>query len=119
MPAAPPPTTTVLRGTVLDATLLYPPYARVVDYTVRRYYACQGSRHMPARSLPATATSTRKKGHGMVSAASQKSESGAELDQIVSSIGPKLRELRLQQGLSLQQLAERAEVSAAAIHKIE
>jgi transcriptional regulator with XRE-family HTH domain len=41
------------------------------------------------------------------------------LDRIVSSIGPKLRELRLQRGLSLQQLAERAEVSAAAIHKIE
>ena len=41
------------------------------------------------------------------------------LDAIVSSIGPKLRELRLQRGLSLQQLADRAEVSAAAIHKIE
>jgi len=36
-----------------------------------------------------------------------------------SSIGPKLRDLRLQRGLSLQQLAERANVSAAAIHKIE
>jgi transcriptional regulator with XRE-family HTH domain len=74
---------------------------------------------MPARSLPATATSTRKKGQGMAPAASQKSEGGTELDQIVSSIGPKLRELRLQQGLSLQQLAERSDVSAAAIHKIE
>lgn len=41
------------------------------------------------------------------------------LERIVSSIGPKLRELRLQRGLSLQQLAERADVSAAAIHKIE
>lgn len=41
------------------------------------------------------------------------------LDEIVTSIGPKLRELRLQRGLSLQQLAERADVSAAAIHKIE
>jgi transcriptional regulator with XRE-family HTH domain len=37
----------------------------------------------------------------------------------VSSIGPKLRELRLQQRLSMQQLAERSDVSAAAIHKIE
>jgi transcriptional regulator with XRE-family HTH domain len=55
----------------------------------------------------------------MAPAASQKSESAGELDQIVSSIGPKLRELRLQQGLSLQQLAERSDVSAAAIHKIE
>lgn len=41
------------------------------------------------------------------------------LDRVVSSIGPKLRELRLQRGLSLQQLGLRADVSAAAIHKIE
>jgi transcriptional regulator with XRE-family HTH domain len=41
------------------------------------------------------------------------------LEDIVSSIGPKLRELRAQRGLSLQQLAERSDVSAAAIHKIE
>ncbi|MDQ1489108.1 MAG: Helix-turn-helix domain, partial [Actinomycetota bacterium] len=43
----------------------------------------------------------------------------SSLHRIVSSIGPKLRDLRLQRGLSLQQLAERADVSAAAIHKIE
>jgi transcriptional regulator with XRE-family HTH domain len=47
------------------------------------------------------------------------SDDAGTLDQIVSSIGPKLRELRLQRGLSLQQLADRADVSAAAIHKIE
>lgn len=41
------------------------------------------------------------------------------LEDIVSSIGPKLRDLRKQRGLSLQQLAERSDVSAAAIHKIE
>ena len=41
------------------------------------------------------------------------------VDRIVSAIGPRLRELRLQHSLSLQQLAERAGVSAAAIHKIE
>ena len=41
------------------------------------------------------------------------------VDRIVGSIGPRLRELRLQHSLSLQQLAERAGVSAAAIHKIE
>jgi len=41
------------------------------------------------------------------------------VDQIVGAIGPRLHELRLQRGLSLQQLAERAGVSAAAIHKIE
>jgi transcriptional regulator with XRE-family HTH domain len=42
-----------------------------------------------------------------------------ELTRIVSGIGPKLRLLRKQAGLSLQQLAVRADVSAAAIHKIE
>ena len=42
-----------------------------------------------------------------------------DLEGIVSSIGPKLRELRAQRSLSLQQLAELSDVSAAAIHKIE
>ncbi len=41
------------------------------------------------------------------------------LEQIVESIGPKIRDLRAQQTLSLQQLAARAGVSAAAIHKVE
>jgi transcriptional regulator with XRE-family HTH domain len=41
------------------------------------------------------------------------------LDEIVASIGPKVRDLRLQKGLSLQQLADRSGVSAAAIHKVE
>ena len=42
-----------------------------------------------------------------------------DLTRIVSGIGPKLRALRKQAGLSLQQLAVKADVSAAAIHKIE
>ena len=42
-----------------------------------------------------------------------------EVTQIVSGIGPKVRTLRKQAGLSLQQLAELSNVSAAAIHKIE
>lgn len=37
----------------------------------------------------------------------------------VASIGPKIRQLRQQKKMSLQQLAERSDVSAAAIHKIE
>jgi len=41
------------------------------------------------------------------------------LEEIVSSIGPKVKKLRQEQRLSLQQLAVKAEVSAAAIHKIE
>jgi transcriptional regulator with XRE-family HTH domain len=42
-----------------------------------------------------------------------------EITHIVSGIGPKVRRLRHQAGLSLQQLAELSNVSAAAIHKIE
>lgn len=71
-------------------------------------------------------TATRAEHNGGRTAAAPAS-SGTEADDtkhddlhhIVSSIGPKLRELRLQQRLSMQQLAERANVSAAAIHKIE
>lgn len=44
-------------------------------------------------------------------------EAGREA--IVRSIGPKLHRLRQQGGLSLQQLARRADVSSAAIHKLE
>ncbi|WP_300019361.1 helix-turn-helix domain-containing protein [Pseudonocardia sp.] len=43
----------------------------------------------------------------------------AAWEPIVGAIGPKVHELRLQQGLSLQQLAQRSAVSAAAIHKVE
>jgi Predicted transcriptional regulators len=39
--------------------------------------------------------------------------------EVVSGIGPKVKALRKQNGYSLQSLAERADVSAATIHKIE
>ncbi len=39
--------------------------------------------------------------------------------ETVSSIGPRVRKLRRERGFSLQQLATRAGLSAAAIHKIE
>jgi len=42
-----------------------------------------------------------------------------ELTEVVSSIGPKIRELRNTRKLSLQQLADRSDVSPAAIHKVE
>ncbi len=42
-----------------------------------------------------------------------------DLTRIVGGIGPKVRALRKQAGLSLSQLAARSDVSAAAIHKIE
>ena len=40
-------------------------------------------------------------------------------ETVVDAIGPKVRDLRQRAGLSLQQLARRADVSAAAIHKVE
>lgn len=43
----------------------------------------------------------------------------ADTELIVGSIGHKIRGLRKRMGLSLQKLAERSDVSAAAIHKIE
>jgi len=42
-----------------------------------------------------------------------------DLERIVSSIGLKVFSLRKSMGLSLQQLGDRSDVSAAAIHKIE
>src|SRR3954466_16293486 len=42
-----------------------------------------------------------------------------DVTNIVSGIGPKMRRLRKEAGLSLAQLAEMSQVSAAAIHKIE
>ena len=41
------------------------------------------------------------------------------MNDVIAALGPKIRELRRQKSLSLQQLAERSGVSAAAIHKIE
>lgn len=41
------------------------------------------------------------------------------MEDVIAAIGPKLRQLRRQKNLSLQQLSERSGVSAAAIHKIE
>ncbi len=42
-----------------------------------------------------------------------------DLERIIDSIGLKVFSLRKRMGLSLQQLGERSDVSAAAIHKIE
>jgi transcriptional regulator with XRE-family HTH domain len=41
------------------------------------------------------------------------------MQDVIAAIGPKVRQLRRQKNLSLQQLAERSGVSAAAIHKLE
>lgn len=44
---------------------------------------------------------------------------GQAVDDVVAEVGRKIRLLRQAEGLSLQQLADRSGVSAAAIHKIE
>ena len=41
------------------------------------------------------------------------------MEEVIAGIGPKIRQLRQQKNLSLQQLAERSGMSAAGIHKIE
>lgn len=40
-------------------------------------------------------------------------------ENVVGSIGPKVRALRLERGMTLQQLAKAAEVSTASVHKVE
>ena len=46
-------------------------------------------------------------------------QSELSLEESVASIGPKIRQLRRQKNLSLQQLSDRSGLSTAAIHKIE
>jgi transcriptional regulator with XRE-family HTH domain len=65
------------------------------------------------------AESTRTKGAKAKRPPSAARRVDEHVEGMVSSIGPRLRQLRQEQRLSLQQLAVRAEVSAAAIHKIE
>lgn len=43
----------------------------------------------------------------------------SELLEVIGGIGPKIKALRSADGLSLQQLADRSDVSPAAIHKVE
>ena len=59
----------------------------------------------------------RSDGRGAVGRPSR--VSGDSLSAVVNSIGPKIRRLRKQWNLSLQQLADRSDVSTAAIHKVE
>jgi len=54
-----------------------------------------------------------------VSSAGRGDSQAGDLERIVGSIGLKVFSLRKRMGLSLQQLGERSDVSAAAIHKIE
>ncbi|MDQ6920820.1 MAG: cupin domain-containing protein [Candidatus Dormibacteraeota bacterium] len=49
----------------------------------------------------------------------QSQQTAPPIQQVISGLGSKVRQLRRQKNLSLQQLSERSDVSAAAIHKIE
>ena len=60
---------------------------------------------------------TESEGAGAVGRPNQ--AHGENLSAVVNSIGPKVRYLRKQWSLSLQQLADRSNVSTAAIHKVE
>jgi len=75
----------------------------MLDVTAQGPGSVRGTRHSAATSAPGADTGA---GPG-------------SWEPIVGAIGPKVREVRQQLGLSLQQLAARSEVSAAAIHKVE
>lgn len=44
---------------------------------------------------------------------------GSAWEPVVTTIGPKVRALRQERGLSLQQLAHASDISAASVHKVE
>jgi DNA-binding XRE family transcriptional regulator len=46
-------------------------------------------------------------------------DASAGWEDVVGSLGPKVRALRRERGLTLQQLAHAAEVSTASVHKVE
>lgn len=52
-------------------------------------------------------------------AAAADPESATDIERLVGGIGPRVRQLRQQLGLSLQQMAAVSEISAASIHKVE
>ena len=68
---------------------------------------------------PPSARSARVSDHAPAERAAGAPLSESEVSEVVAGIGPRLRTLRGRLGLSLQQLAERSDVSPAAIHKVE
>ena len=68
---------------------------------------------------PPSARSARVGDHAPAERPAGAPLSESEVSEVVAGIGPRLRTLRGRLGLSLQQLAERADVSPAAIHKVE
>src|SRR3712207_3664309 len=102
MPAAPPPITTMRMEPPVPsrAPPLHAPAG--VYYPIRLVYRKHQSTD---RRAPATRGGDED-GHG-------------SMEQVIASIGPKIHQLRRQKNLSLQQLAERAAIPAAAFHRIE
>lgn len=79
--------------------------------------AGRGSASLDSVSPPAPrAAPKRDAAAGRLSAAPL---TESEVTEVVSGIGPRLHALRSRHGLSLQQLADRSDVSPAAIHKVE
>ena len=68
---------------------------------------------------PPSARSARVGDHAPAERPAGTPLSESEVSEVVAGIGPRLRTLRGRLGLSLQQLAERSDVSPAAIHKVE
>ena len=68
---------------------------------------------------PPSARSARVSDHAPAERPAGVPLSESDVSAVVSGIGPRLRVLRGRLGLSLQQLAERSDVSPAAIHKVE
>ena len=68
---------------------------------------------------PPSARSARVGDHAPAERPTGSPLSESEVSEVVAGIGPRLRTLRGRLGLSLQQLAERSDVSPAAIHKVE
>ncbi|WP_329480387.1 helix-turn-helix domain-containing protein [Kribbella sp. NBC_01484] len=68
---------------------------------------------------PPSARSARVSDHAPAERPAGAPLSESEVSEVVAGIGPRLRTLRGRLGLSLQQLAERSDVSPAAIHKVE
>lgn len=85
----------------------------MLDVTARSQGAARSARHLAATSP--SAPSAPSGPPAPPDARAWEPVVGA----IVGAIGPKVRQARQQLGLSLQQLAGRSDVSAAAIHKVE
>lgn len=63
--------------------------------------------------------STQRRKAAATGAASNGTHAVADVETLVSGIGPRVHQLRQELGMSLQQMAAVSEISAASIHKVE